>query len=417
MTQIIEKLTLLCFNFVMKIMQISTTLSGGAGIAARRLNSALVEIGIDSNIVGISNKNISTYGHESILQRNGFQRSKSKINTVLQARFLQKGHEPMTTISVESLVRKHEMFEQADIIHIHATYNLINEKGFREILNSEKKIFITMHDCRLFTGGCHYPLECKLFEASCNRCPKAKVPFQRLVEKAFRERSMTFSQIQNINLISPSIWLAEEAKKSKVLNNRRVEVIRNPIPNIFLIANRALNRKKFGFNSNHVVVAFVAGDLENPNKGLDTLVKALKIMLISEKHFKLLLVGKNLKKSQVVGLDYVAYETSSDSDLADLLSAADVLVVPSVIDNSPNVIGEAIMCGLSVIGARTGGITEVMNEMDFPTFEVNDVPGLAIELENFRVEYDRESIKNKAISRVGNKIVASQMVKLYGFNS
>ena len=133
--------------------------------------------------------------------------------------------------------------------------------------------------------------------------------------------------------------------------------------------------------------------------------------------FSLFSLQKNLKKSQVVGLDYVAYETSSDSDLADLLSAADVLVVPSVIDNSPNVIGEAIMCGLSVIGARTGGITEVMNEMDFPTFEVNDVPGLAIELENFRVEYDRESIKNKAISRVGNKIVASQMVKLYGFNS
>ena len=127
----------------------------------------------------------------------------------------------------------------------------------------------------------------------------------------------------------------------------------------------------------------------------------------------MLLIGRNLNEADVQGLQFLQREAISDKQMAELLSAADVLVVPSISDNSPNVIGEALMSGLKVIGAKTGGITELMNEMNFSTFEINnyiDLAGLLLDLD---INYDRESIKKIAKLSVGYSVVANQMHELY----
>lgn len=398
----------------MRIVHLSTTLVGGAGIAARRMNAALKENGIDSNILSISNYSLDTQPNEVILPRSNLSKLKSKTTTFLQFKFLQSSAGLVTPHSISSVNLAEELYTNADIVHIHATYNLLNEDLLRKILNSSKKIFITLHDFRFFTGGCHYPLDCDLFKKSCNRCPQVKSPFQFSVRNAFERRIESFNLANTIVFISPSSWLAKEAESSKILCNKLVQVIRNPIPHVFAEQGNETNRNKLGFTSEEIIVAFSAGDLSNPNKGIKTLIKAMKaVMHNTSRTYKLLLIGRNLNEADVQGLQFLQRETSSDKQMAELLSAADVLVVPSISDNSPNVIGEALMSGLKVIGAKTGGITELMNEMNFSTFEINDYIELAGLLLDLDINYDRESIKKIAKLSVGYSVVANQMHELY----
>jgi glycosyltransferase involved in cell wall biosynthesis len=51
---------------------------------------------------------------------------------------------------------------------------------------------------------------------------------------------------------------------------------------------------------------------------------------------------------------------ADSQQLAGLYAAADLLVVPSLMDNAPNVIAEAHACGLPVIASTVGGIPEMI---------------------------------------------------------
>jgi glycosyltransferase involved in cell wall biosynthesis len=48
--------------------------------------------------------------------------------------------------------------------------------------------------------------------------------------------------------------------------------------------------------------------------------------------------------------------------MARVYSSADILVVPSLADNLPNVIMEALACGVPTAGFRVGGIPEMVVE-------------------------------------------------------
>lgn len=398
----------------MKIVQLSTSFGGGAGIAARRLNTALCSNGLNSQIFAISNRMIELSDNEFIINRSKIKRIESSLVTGIQSKLIQSDHGLVSPFSISSINANHRAIEDADVIHIHATFNLISEKALRDILHLKKKFFVTMHDSRIFTGGCHTPLDCNEFRSKCSKCPQVKIPFRGIIENAFNRRLDTFANNNLINFISPSKWLANEAAESRILKNKNIVIVRNPIPEIFALQNREKNREKHGFLAAEIVVAFVAGDLSNPNKGIKTLIEATRIVLAStNRAYRFIFIGKNLDKSKLVGLEYETFETNSDLQLAELLSAADILIVPSLSDNSPNVIGEALMSGLLVSGSNIGGIAEVLNEMGFPLFEAKDAKGLAEIVITFDHTYNHELIRTKAQSILGYSVIANKMKEIY----
>jgi len=48
--------------------------------------------------------------------------------------------------------------------------------------------------------------------------------------------------------------------------------------------------------------------------------------------------------------------------MAELYNAADVFVIPSLEDNLPNTVSEALLCGTAVSGMSIGGIKEMVTD-------------------------------------------------------
>lgn len=72
------------------------------------------------------------------------------------------------------------------------------------------------------------------------------------------------------------------------------------------------------------------------------------------------------------------------AELASIYSSADVLVLPSLVDAYPSVVAESMMCGTPVIGTRSGGMTEMIQDGKTGLLiEPNDVSALVNALSEF----------------------------------
>lgn len=111
-------------------------------------------------------------------------------------------------------------------------------------------------------------------------------------------------------------------------------------------------------------------------KGLDHLIRALKILKDKSRDFKLLIAGGGPSEHLLKGLVRDLGLTSeiefmgwiSNDMLPDIYSSSDALVVPSVFDKKgeteglPVVIIEAMACGIPVIASRISGIPEIVGD-------------------------------------------------------
>jgi glycosyltransferase involved in cell wall biosynthesis len=111
---------------------------------------------------------------------------------------------------------------------------------------------------------------------------------------------------------------------------------------------------------------------------------------------------------------------SEPEALATLYAAADLLVVPSLIDNAPNVIAEAHACGLPVLASAVGGIPEMVEpgltgELVPPTDSAALATAAAALLPAVMADRPAWSARCRAAAedRYAPKLVASRHLDLY----
>jgi hypothetical protein len=110
----------------MKIVHLATSLGGGAGIAALRLHNALNNLGENSIIVS-RDGSLTTGDSGTITSKiNVLKRLESSAVTLSQSKIFQKNNDLVTPWGINTSKIKKELFERADIIHIHAYYNFLN---------------------------------------------------------------------------------------------------------------------------------------------------------------------------------------------------------------------------------------------------------------------------------------------------
>jgi glycosyltransferase involved in cell wall biosynthesis len=401
---------------IMKIAHLTTTLEGGAANAVIRINKSLNNFGVHSEIFSRTIPQRPLHPTENILGLNSLQKFQSSAVTLLQSMIVQKNAELMTPVSLDYFRDHMGRMSHFDVIHLHSTYNFVSKESFSLFTSINKPVFITLHDQRFLTGGCHYSGLCNEYEKACLQCPKVREVFRPLVRNAFKNESRILDSL-NFTLISPSQWLKDVVSKSSKVRDIETYVIKNPIPENFFSPQKIMNNKSDKFQVKKTI-GFISANLNNPYKGLSILFQALQALVINtpENRFELLLVGDGEIPNAAGLFEIRRVICKSDEEMVTAIQEIDVLVVPSLEDNSPSVIGEAVAAGIPVIGSRVGGITELLEEMGLPLFQVGDVVGLGKILLSFlegKSEYPEKEIQDKAVEIFSSARYAKKQIEVY----
>ena len=101
--------------------------------------------------------------------------------------------------------------------------------------------------------------------------------------------------------------------------------------------------------------------------------------------------------------------------MSNFYSAADVLVIPSLEDNQPNVMTEALCCGLPVVAFKNTGIIEMINEQNgiFAQHQNADSLASAIQEALVSTTFNAEAIATAAKEIYCDTIMAEKHIELY----
>lgn len=350
----------------MKVLFISTyDIQGGAAIAATRLLHAMQLAGYDASMVVRVKKgddaSVFTAGNEKMNKaRCYWERGVIYLHNRLS-------RENLFDVSIANTgvpVTKLPAFKEADVVHLHwINQGMLSVREIGNILSSGKKVVWTMHDMWPFTGICHYAGTCNAFTFGCSHCPYLKNPSRKdLSYSVYHQKQLAYRK-GNIIFTACSRWLMELAKQSPLTQGHKVVSIPNPIDTgIYLPKDKNAIREKMGLPTDRKIVLFAAMKASDKRKGIDYLIEASRLVARQRNDLLFLVAGTNGEEiaaqfslpTQSIG--YVA-----PHDMPDLYNAADLFVTPSLQDNLPNTIMEAMACGTPCLGFRTGGIPEMID--------------------------------------------------------
>jgi glycosyltransferase involved in cell wall biosynthesis len=135
-----------------------------------------------------------------------------------------------------------------------------------------------------------------------------------------------------------------------------------------------------------VVIAFIG--VLRPEKGLGTLLEAVRRLDLTEREIHLRLVGwgserDSLKQqSCVLRIDGICSFGPAAGNVEEVLRGVDIFVLPSLSESFSNSLMEAMSCGCAVVASRVGGNPELVeNGVTGLLFPAGDSAGLAAALE------------------------------------
>ena len=263
-------------------------------------------------------------------------------------------------------------FRQADVIHLHwINQGMLSVKNLEKIFASGKPVVWTMHDMWPFTGICHYAGDCLNYQTECRNCPLLYGGGHRndLSHRVFRRKRELYEG-RHITFVACSEWLKAQAEKSGLLTGQTILSIPNAInTNLFRPRDKQEARNRARLPQNAKLILFGSVKITDPRKGMAYLIDSCK--LLAEKHpelkEKLGIVAfgnqsgqlESLVPFKVYPLDFIRDE----HQLVDIYNSVDIYVTPSLQDNLPNTIMEAMACGIPCVGFNTGGIPEMIDHL------------------------------------------------------
>lgn len=259
-----------------------------------------------------------------------------------------------------------DQLRDADLINMHWVSMFVDVPWMMQFAKQARiPVVWTLHDMNPFTGGCHYNWGCRKFETTCGACPQLTSDdpedWAHGIQRAKLASYATMTGGADLTIVSPSRWLAGEARRSAAMRDLPVEVIPNSVDEtVYTPTERSFAREVIGIPKDANVLMFIAQSVSNPRKGVRDLLSALEHHVTTE-NLVLLTVGSRAEYLSRLPFPAIHLGEISDDALAAVAySAADATVISSLQDNLPNTVLESLACGVAVIGSDTGGIVDMV---------------------------------------------------------
>ncbi len=414
----------------MRVLIVNTSENtGGAAIAANRLMEALKNNGVKAKML-VRDKHTEQITVAALapswLHRLKFawerfviwQANRFKKNNLFQVDIANTGTD------ITGLPE----FQEADVIHLHwINQGFLSLDNLQQIADSGKPIVWTLHDMWPFTGICHYSGECNRYETACHHCPLiyGGGGSHDLSARTFRQKECLLRHT-HIRFVACSRWLAELARRSRLLTGQSVCSIPNAInTNLFRPSNKTQARLECHLPADKKLILFGSFKITDERKGIRYLLEACRLLHdrcpeLTDR-LGMVVVGKKAEQLQDVlpfplyTLDYI----SDERRMAALYQAVDVYVTPSLQDNLPNTIVEAMCCGVPCVGFNVGGIPEMIgHQTDGYVAQYRHADDLAegirfvLHDEERYAELSRQAAR-KAATTYGEGNVAMKYIQIY----
>jgi len=279
---------------------------------------------------------------------------------------------------LEALIQQ----ERPDIAHLHNAYFQISPSIFAVLKKYNIPVVYTMHDYHMVCPN--YKMFTK--NAACERCKKYR--FHQAIINKCQDNSyikscgvaavMGFNRLFKLyergvdQFISPSKFLRKKVADWDFCDKSQITQVPNAVDlELFQAKTRVTSRKYFLYLGRF-----------SSEKGIPTVIEAVKL-LPKNIPVKIMGTGPFLPEVEKLAAAYENVEIwpfeSDKQKIIDRISRAQAVIVPSIwYENYPMSVIESFACSTPVLGARMGGIPELVKngETGF-TFAAHDAKKLA----------------------------------------
>lgn len=396
----------------MRVLIVNTSENtGGAAVAANRLKEALNNNGIKAKML-VRDKESDDI---TVAQLNKSWHQKwdflwERFVIYMRLHFKRDNLFLIDIANAGTDITKTREFKEADVIHLSwINQGMLSLKGIRKILESNKPVVWTMHDLWPASSICHYARNCRNYEKQCGNCPllPGNGSGNDLSARIWRKKRKILER-NSILFVTCSRWLADKAKKSGLLSGQKVISIPNPIDSrAFTKENREEARLYAGLPEGKKLILFVSQRVTDKRKGMDYFITAINKMVEAHPEMKdncgiAILGGKAEELADKLPLpSYPLGYVSEEKKIASIYNSVDLFVLPSLEDNLPNTIMEAMACGVPCVGFNTGGIPEMIDHLkNGYVAEYKSSDDLARGIHWVLSEADHQSLSNEAMKKV-----------------
>lgn len=367
----------------MKIIHLTFTNEGGAGIAASRFNELLLRSGHQSIMI-VRHKIEEDEGIIKFRIRKGFFFKKFRVPKIKSKKYKLDPRYCFFNIREDFHFKTKKFIKQLpfvpDIIFVHWISGFANSKNLYELQQiTGAPIIWRFNDMSAFTGGCHYSNGCTNYQTTCGHCPA--LYSKKLKDRSYKnlKEKIKWLSKTDITFVSSTTEIDDQLRSSAIAKHCKTKkILIGCNNNFFNYENKKeAYRKELQLPIDKKIILFGAKDIMNKRKGLDYLLKALYYLkeTINEEEAKsivLVYIGgcSSIKEIlfpfQIIYVDYINGEES----LAKMYKASTCFVSPSIEDAGPMMVCEAMLCGTPVVAFNIGiakdAITDSVNSFSVP---------------------------------------------------
>jgi glycosyltransferase involved in cell wall biosynthesis len=226
----------------------------------------------------------------------------------------------------------------------------------------------TLHDSWAFCGAEHHPNGMDDDMYAKDYIPKQYKGFN--INRWVLKRKKRFWKNNSFYIVAPSVWETESAMKSSLFKNNKIGTIPNCLDiSVFKPIDKNIAKNILNLCPDKRYILFGSAEVnKNPIKGGDLLKLSLRFFVkkYTVQNIELLIFGSSdYDFFMDIGLPtHFLGTVYSEYTMSLIYNAANVMLVPSKMDNLPQTATESISCGAPVVCFNVGGLIDIVDHKE-----------------------------------------------------